>query len=67
VRDKKPRRAPKPVPRDDLGELARLTGRSRDEVIETVAERAAIREYLGGYPREEAEKLALEDAFELLS
>lgn len=34
---------------------------SREEEIELFNERAAIREYLGGYSREEAEKLAYED------
>lgn len=32
--------------------------------LELVAERAAVREYLGGYPREEAERLGRRDAEE---
>jgi len=49
-----------------IEEIAKRTGRSRDEVVEVARERAAIREYLGGLPRAEAEKVALEDALDLL-
>lgn len=49
-----------------IDEIAKRTGRSRDEVVEVCRERAAIREYLGGLSRAEAEKLALDDALDLL-
>jgi hypothetical protein len=52
---------------DAFDELAAKTGRSRDEVIETWSERAAIRQYLGGLSRDMAEQLALEDTRDLLS
>ena len=38
-----------------------------EETQELWEERAAIREYLGGYSREEAELLAYEDVKELLN
>ena len=49
-----------------IDEIVARTGRSRDEVVEAWDERAAIREYLGGLPRDEAEQLALEDTRDLL-
>lgn len=49
-----------------VNDVAVRTGRSRDEVVEVCAERAAIREYLGGFSRAQAEQLALEDALDLL-
>lgn len=36
------------------------------EALEFFTERAAIREYFGGFPRAEAERLALEDTREWL-
>ena len=49
-----------------VDDVVKKTGRSRDEVVEVCRERAAIREYLGGMPRAEAERLALDDAIDLL-
>lgn len=46
----------------ELEQLARETGVSPLETLELFLERAAIREYDGGYDRAEAERLALEDA-----
>lgn len=45
----------------DLADLARRTGRSVTDVTEIYEERAAIREFLGGYRRLEAERLGLQD------
>lgn len=45
----------------ELEQLARETGVSPLETLELFLERAAIREYDGGYDRAEAELLALED------
>ena len=42
-------------------ELARSAGRSPDEIIEWWTERAAIREFEGGEPREAAERAALDE------
>lgn len=47
--------------RDQCLELARLTGRDADELVEWWAERAAIREVDGGQPRADAERDAFED------
>jgi hypothetical protein len=49
-----------------IDEIAKRTGRPRDEVVEVARERAAIREYLGGLSRAEADQVALEDSFDLL-
>jgi hypothetical protein len=49
-----------------IDEIAKRTGRSREEVVEVACERAAIREYLGGLSRAEAEKLSLVDALDVL-
>jgi hypothetical protein len=49
-----------------VDEIVARTGKSRDEVVEVCGERAAIREYLCGLSRAMAEKLALEDALDLL-
>jgi hypothetical protein len=56
-----------PIIPDAFGVIVRDTRRSRDEVIETWRERAAIREYDGGYSRAEAETLAMDDTRDLLS
>lgn len=42
-------------------ELARAAGRDPDEVIEWWTERAAIREFEAGEPREAAERAALDE------
>ena len=46
---------------DQLVTLAIGSGRTHAEVYEFWSERAAIREYDAGYPRAEAERLAVED------
>lgn len=46
--------------------LARLTSRPLADVAELFTERAAIRQFLGGFPRAEAERLAFEDARRML-
>jgi hypothetical protein len=52
-----------------ITDLIRLSA-SLNQPLETVremwSERAAIREYDGGYPRAEAERLATEDVLRLL-
>lgn len=45
----------------ELEQLARETGVSPLHVLEAFLERAAIREYDGGFSRDEAERLALAD------
>jgi hypothetical protein len=47
-----------------LRQIARMSGRTLSEVTEDWNERASIREYLGGYPRAEAERLAIQDVEE---
>lgn len=67
-RAKKPA-ARKPIEKiipDAFGVIARETRRSRDEVMETWQERAAIREYIGGHARADAEALAMSDTRDLL-
>jgi hypothetical protein len=49
------------VTREACIELARDAGRNPDEVIEWWTERAAIREFEAGEPREAAEHNALDD------
>lgn len=44
-----------------LALLAKRSGRSIDDVTELWNERAAIREYIAGKSRKEAERLALDD------
>jgi hypothetical protein len=51
--------------RDRLSEIAFRGRLSFDELAEEHAERAAIREYLGGMPRDEAEDAAVGDACEV--
>lgn len=46
---------------DRLALIAKRSGRTVDDVTEFWNERAAIREYLGGKRRAEAERLALDD------
>jgi hypothetical protein len=46
---------------EQLGELARECGVPVDEVIEEWSSRAAAREYDGGFTRDEAEFLAMDD------
>ncbi len=41
--------------------IAAAAGLPKDVVIDEWKERSAIRQYLGGYPRAQAEKLALGD------
>jgi len=49
-----------------LAGIARRGGIPISRVVEEHAERAAIREYLGGMPREEAEAAAVEDTCDVL-
>lgn len=51
----------------ELEQLARETGVSPLETLELFLERAAIREYDGGFDRDEAERLALGDVRETCS
>jgi hypothetical protein len=51
--------------REQLHEIARHGGVPIERVVEEHAERAAIREYLGGMPRAEADRAALRDACEV--
>ncbi len=51
---------------DPIADLVVRTGRSREEVVEVFDERAAIREYLGGYSRQEAERRAIVDVVAVL-
>lgn len=44
-----------------LALLAKRSGRTVDDVTELWHERAAIREYLGGKRRKEAEQVAIDD------
>ncbi len=50
-----------PTLHEQLREVARRGGVPIEHVVEEHAERAAIREYLGGMSREEAEAAAIED------
>jgi hypothetical protein len=52
--------------RQQLQGIAHRGGLSIARVIEEHAERAAIREYLGGMSREEAEAAAVEDTADVL-
>lgn len=45
----------------EIARIAKVTGRSVDEVRDDWSERAAIREYLGGFPRYVSESRALAD------
>lgn len=49
---------------EQLGELARTADVPVDVVVEEWGERAAVREYLGGVTRDEAERLAFDDVLE---
>ena len=49
-----------------LAELAEATGRPLAQLVEEWSERAAVREYLGSYSRDDAELLALEDVRDAL-
>ena len=51
---------------DRLALIAKNARRPLDEVVEVWNERAAIREYLGGKQRKEAEQLALDDTANVL-
>ena len=53
-------------PPDAFDKIAQKTGRSRAEILEIWRERAAIREYLGGLSRVEAELRAVSDTEALL-
>jgi len=52
--------------RVELGRLAKVAKVSLEHATETWSERAAIREYLGGFPRNIAEGRALVDAARVL-
>lgn len=61
-----------PVDRTDkfheaLCDLARAYGLEPADVVDEWGERAAVREYLGGYERDEAERLAFQDVSERLA
>jgi hypothetical protein len=52
---------------DAFDRIALETGRSKTEVMECYSERAAIREYLGGMTRLEAELRAVDDTRAMLA
>jgi hypothetical protein len=52
---------------DTFDRIALKTGRSRAEILECWAERSAIREYLGGLTRLEADLRAVGDTDSMLS
>lgn len=52
--------------RAQLHEVARRSGVPIERVVEEHAERSAIREYLGGMPRDEAEAAAVDDTADVL-
>lgn len=54
-------------PPDAIGKIAQKAGVTRERVIEEWKERAAIREYLGGMSRVEAELVAMRDVEDVLS
>lgn len=60
------RQAKKPTLQEQLVAIARRARLPIARVIEEHAERSAIREYLGGMPREEAEAAAVEDTRDVL-
>ena len=47
--------------KDLVTELARVFGRPRDELLELLKERSAIRQYDGGMTRAEADEAAIDD------
>jgi hypothetical protein len=49
-----------------LARIAKRSKRSLEDVIELRSERAAIREYDGGKPRVQAERLALDDVADVV-
>lgn len=51
----------RPRPPDAMDKIAQQAGVARERVIEEWRERAAIREYLGGMTRAEAELAAMRD------
>ena len=55
-----------PAVRDQLAAIALQHGTSIERLHEEWAERAAVREYLGGQPRAKAEREAVRDACEML-
>lgn len=52
--------------RVELGRMAKAAKLSLEHVTETWSERAAVREYLGGYPRNVAESRGLADTANVL-
>lgn len=54
------------VQADRLALLVKRSKRSIEDVTELWHERAAIREYDGGKPRKEAERLALDDVADVV-
>ena len=57
---------PKRIVQEQLADVARRSGVPLVRVVEEHEERSAIREYLGGLPREEAEGAAVEDTCDVL-
>lgn len=54
------------TPPDAFDLIVRASGKSRAEVVEVWTERAAIRQYVGGMLRAEADLRALDDTREVL-
>ncbi len=50
---------------EQIAELARETGRDVGDLLDWWGEFAAVREYDGGYSRQEAERLAVEQVREI--
>lgn len=57
---------PKKTVQEQLADVARRARVPLARVVEEHAERSAIREYLGGMPREEAEVAAVGDTRDML-
>jgi hypothetical protein len=53
-------------PHDQLAAISAAHGVPLDRLLEEWSERAAIREYLGGMPRDETELAAIHDACDVL-
>lgn len=61
ARSKSPPQDPTGACHCALAEIAKQSGRDVGELVDEWHERAAVREYLGGVTRDEAERLAVTD------
>ena len=60
-RARPPQRDPTGEHHDAIAQIAADAGRNVADLMDEFDERAAVREYLGHFPRAEAERLAVED------